>query len=60
MVNRLKNNQDYKIIVKPHLYNNVIVVQEYEKGDYLPRYAGNLDIITSAALAAAENYAKKN
>lgn len=63
MVKKVKKyNQDYKIIVKPHLYNNVIVVtvSTRGKGDYLPRYAGNLDIITSAALAAAENYAKKN
>tara|TARA_B100000795_G_scaffold65500_1_gene44564 strand:- start:26701 stop:27618 length:918 start_codon:yes stop_codon:yes gene_type:complete len=63
MVNKVKKyNQDYKIIVKPHLYNNVIVVTVSTRGqgDYLPRYAGNLDIITSAALAAAENYAKKH
>ena len=63
MVNKVKKyNQDYKIIVKPHLYNNVIVVTVSTRGqgDYLPRYAGNLDIITSAALEVAENYAKKN
>ncbi|MNI73808.1 Acetaldehyde dehydrogenase [compost metagenome] len=28
-------------------------------GDYLPAYAGNLDIINCAAIAAAEEYSKK-
>ena len=28
-------------------------------GDYLPKYSGNLDIITCAAIEIAENYAKK-
>ena len=27
-------------------------------GDYLPKYAGNLDIINCAAIAMAEEYAK--
>ena len=56
-----KYNKGYKIIVEPHLYNNVIVVTvtTVGNGDYLAKYAGNLDIITSAALTSAENYAKK-
>jgi len=29
-------------------------------GDYLPEYAGNLDIINCTALAVAEEFAKKH
>ncbi len=32
----------------------------YGRGDYLPVYAGNLDIINCAAIAIAEAYAKRN
>ena len=51
----------YEIIVKPMMENKRIVVMLRVKGlgDYLPVYAGNLDIINCAALTVAEEYAKK-
>ncbi|OGT56661.1 MAG: acetaldehyde dehydrogenase (acetylating) [Gammaproteobacteria bacterium RIFCSPHIGHO2_12_FULL_42_10] len=50
----------YAIIVPPMIENDRIVVMVRVKGlgDYLPEYAGNLDIINCAALALAEAYAK--
>lgn len=49
----------YELIVKPMIENDRIVVMVRVKGlgDYLPEYAGNLDIINCAALAIAEKYA---
>ncbi len=35
------------------------MVQVIGLGDYLPKYSGNLDIITCAAIKVAEEYAKK-
>jgi acetaldehyde dehydrogenase (acetylating) len=51
----------YEIIVGPMLDNQriVIMVRVKGQGDYLPEYAGNLDIINCAALAVAEHYAEK-
>ena len=51
----------YKIIIPPTLENDriVIMVRVQGLGDYLPRYAGNLDIINCAAIAYAEEYAKR-
>jgi acetaldehyde dehydrogenase len=51
----------YEVIVDPIFENNRIVVMVRVKGlgDYLPEYAGNLDIINCAAIAMAEEYAKK-
>ena len=51
----------HKIIVEPSLIDDVLVVKTNTigAGDYLPSYAGNLDIINCAAIAAGEDYAKK-
>lgn len=51
----------YKLIVPPVYDSNrvVIMVRVKGRGDYLPTYAGNLDIINCAAIAAAEQYAKQ-
>jgi acetaldehyde dehydrogenase len=50
----------YKLIVPPTLEGNrlIITVQVKGRGDYLPDYAGNLDIINCAAIAIAEEFAK--
>jgi acetaldehyde dehydrogenase len=50
----------YKIVVPPVYEDNRIVtmVRVRGLGDYLPSYAGNLDIINCAAIAAAEKYAE--
>lgn len=51
----------YKLIVPPVYDSNriVIMVRVKGRGDYLPTYAGNLDIINCAAIAAAEQYARQ-
>jgi acetaldehyde dehydrogenase len=51
----------YTLIVGPLVENGRIVVMVRVRGlgDYLPEYAGNLDIINCAALAMAEEYAKE-
>ena len=50
----------YKSLVGPLVENDRIVVMIKVRGlgDYLPEYAGNLDIINCAAIAMAEEYAK--
>jgi acetaldehyde dehydrogenase len=51
----------YEIIVGPVIENGRIFITVRVKGlgDYLPEYAGNLDIINCAAIAVAEEYAQK-
>lgn len=51
----------YHILVDP-IYENgriVVMVKALGLGDYLPTYAGNLDIINCAAIAVAEEYSKQ-
>jgi acetaldehyde dehydrogenase (acetylating) len=51
----------YQMVVEPTLEGGriIITVKVQGAGDYLPKYAGNLDIINCAAIAAAEEYAKE-
>jgi len=51
----------YQLLVEPMVEHGrlVVTVRVDGLGDYLPRYAGNLDIINCAALAFAEAYARK-
>jgi acetaldehyde dehydrogenase len=52
----------YQLIMPPVFENNriVIMVKIQGLGDYLPKFAGNLDIINCAAIAMAEEYAKNS
>ena len=49
----------YQLRVPPMMDGDVVtvIVQVRGQGDFLPEYSGNLDIITSAATAAAERIA---
>lgn len=51
----------YELLAGPLLEDGriMITVRVRGLGHYLPTYAGNLDIINCAAIAAAEEYAKK-
>jgi acetaldehyde dehydrogenase (acetylating) len=61
MVEKIKEYvPGYELIVPPLIENGRIIVMVRVKGlgDYLPKYAGNLDIINCAAIAVAEQYAQ--
>ena len=51
----------YELILEPMSENGrlAVMVRVRGLGDYLPSFAGNLDIINCAAIAAAEAFAKK-
>ena len=52
----------YQLILEPIIENGrlVAMVRVDGLGDYLPKYAGNLDIINCAAVAFAEAYARRH
>lgn len=52
----------YQILVPPTIEGNkvVITIKVLGAGDYLPQYAGNLDVINCAAISMAELIAEKN
>ena len=51
----------YRAIVGS-VYENgrlMVTIEVEGRGDYLPKYSGNLDIITCASVVIAEEYARK-
>jgi acetaldehyde dehydrogenase len=63
MVEKLKQYvPGYQLIVAPTLEGGKVVttIKVLGAGDYLPQYAGNLDIINCAAIAMAERIAQQS
>jgi acetaldehyde dehydrogenase (acetylating) len=63
MVARIKQYiPGYELVLEPMIEHGrlVAMVRVDGLGDYLPRYAGNLDIINCAAIAFAEAYARQS
>ncbi|WP_405115515.1 acetaldehyde dehydrogenase (acetylating) [Paenibacillus sp. FSL K6-1217] len=63
MVTRIQHYvPGYQLLVPPVIENGRIamMVKVQGLGDFLPTYAGNLDIINCAAIAMAEEYAKRS
>lgn len=56
-----KYSPGYQLISTPTIFDGVVVInlKVLGAGDYLPQYAGNLDIINCAAIAVLENYYKQ-
>jgi acetaldehyde dehydrogenase (acetylating) len=52
----------YRLVVPPTFEGGrlIMTVKVTGLGDYLPSYAGNLDIINCAAISIAEEFAKRN
>lgn len=51
----------YSIVLEPIHKNDILILMNkvVGQGDFLPPYAGNLDIINASAIRVAEEYAKK-
>lgn len=50
----------YKVVIPPVFEKGriMVMIRAQGLGDYLPKYAGNLDIINCAAISVAEEFAK--